>query len=153
MRIRTCSWLAVGLTAALVTAGCGGSKKRAAPTIPPTSREMPSEADENQPDPNLPEAIPPLLPPDSPEPPSEEQTRYGYRVQVGAFADGGQARSRADELRQRFTERVYVVHEGLLYKVQIGDFVSRDRADAARRKAIDLGLSGAFVVDAMIREP
>lgn len=153
MRIRCCSWVAVGLTAALVTAGCGGSKKRGAPTIPPTSREMPSEAEENQPNPDLPEAIPPLLQPDAPELPPEEETRYGYRVQVGAFADRNQARTRADELRQRFTEPVYVVHEGLLYKVQIGDFVSRDRADAARRKAIDLGLSGSFVVDAMIREP
>jgi cell division septation protein DedD len=113
---------------------------------------MPSEAPENQPEPGMPEAIPsPGEPTDVA--PGDENMRYGYRVQVGAFTEQSKAEERAGELRDLFREPIYVVPEGLLYKIQVGDFVSRDKADALRRRAIDLGLAGAFVLDTMIREP
>ena len=48
---------------------------------------------------------------------------------------------------------IHVLEGGGFYRVQVGDFVNRDKADSVRRRAIDLGLSGAFVVDSMIREP
>jgi cell division septation protein DedD len=131
--------------------GCSGSQKKPAPTIPPPTREMPSEAPENQPEPGTPPAFP--TPGETQETPSGEKTRYGYRIQVAAFTETSKAEERAQELRGFFEEPIYVVAEGLLYKVQVGDFVSRDKADSVRRRAIDLGLDGAFVVDTMIREP
>ena len=45
---------------------------------------------------------------------------------------------------------VYVEHEGLLYKVQVGDCLSRDEAETLRREAVGLGLEGAFIVDALV---
>lgn len=150
MRIRSYSCLLMSVILLATLVGCS-SKKRPAPTIPPPTRELPSEAPENQPEPDTPPAFP--TPDKIGDAPSLEGTRYGYRVQIGAFTENGRAEERAEELQDLFREPIYVVHEGLLYKVQLGDFVSRDKADSARRRAIDLGLSGAFVVDTMIREP
>jgi cell division septation protein DedD len=138
------------LMTVMLLCGCGKSRKKPVTAEEPPGRELPSQAPENRVQPGLPEAMP--LPGEAG---SEEEpgTRYGYRVQVAAYTQTDPAERRAAELRSLFGEPVYIVHEGLLYKIQVGDFVSRDRAQAIRRKAIDLGLDGAFVVDTMIKAP
>jgi cell division septation protein DedD len=146
MTTRTCR-LALWLLVLTIPWGCGPGRKAGPAEAPPTGRAMPSEAPENLPSPGAPEAFP------LPGEPGEEAQgkRLGYRVQVGAFAQEATARQRAEELRRLFEEPVYVVHEGLLYKIQVGDFVSRDRAEEVRRRAVDLGIEGAFVVDTLIQ--
>ncbi len=84
------------------------------------------------------------------EPPVVE-TRYGYRVQVFATSNEGHAQRRADEFRQQFSEKIYVDYEGLLYKVRVGDCVSRDDARVLRKKAVKLGVDGAFVIQTQIK--
>ena len=145
MTTRTARTLAV-LLGILLAAGCGGSRKAGPPKEPETGRPLPSEAPENIPQPGAPEAIPPPGQGQAPE----SGKRYGYRVQVAAYTERARAEERAAQLRRLFEESVHVVHEGLLYKVQVGDFVHKDRAEALRRKAVDLGLEGAFVVDTLI---
>ncbi|MBD3336997.1 MAG: hypothetical protein GF355_15900 [Candidatus Eisenbacteria bacterium] len=149
MTIRTCSLLLLALFLA-AAAGCGKSQKKTVVLEEPPDREMPSRAPDNRTQPGLPEAIPPA---GENIPSAEEGTRFGYRVQVAAYTASQTAEQKAEELRTLFSEPVYVVPEGLLFKIQVGDFVNRDRAQAVRRKAIDIGMDGAFVVDTMIREP
>lgn len=129
--------------------GCGKSRKQTTPVEEAPGRELPSEAPDNRVQPGFPEAMP-LPGEESGE--DEPNTRYGYRVQVAAFTQMDPAEARAAELRRLFDEPVYIVHEGLLYKIQVGDFVSRDRAQEIRRRAVDLGLDGAFVIDTMINK-
>jgi len=81
--------------------------------------------------------------------PDGEQ-RYGYRIQLFATADGRLAQQRAAEYRDLFAEAIYVRQEGVLYKVQVGDCISRDEAEALRRRARALGYEGAFIVDALV---
>jgi cell division septation protein DedD len=150
MKIGSYSLLLVA--AVIVLAACGKSTKEGPPAAEiPAGRELPSEAPENSVRPDLPEALPP--PGVTERLPDTEGKRFGYRVQVAAFTDAEAAENRAGQLRPLFNEPIYVAHEGLLHKVQVGDFVRRDRAEEIRRRAIDLGLDGAFVVDTMINEP
>lgn len=81
---------------------------------------------------------------------SESRTRYGYRVQLFATSNENLARGRAAEVQNLFEEKAYVEFEGLLYKVRVGDCLSRDEAAALRRKAIGLGHEGAFIVDTQV---
>jgi cell division septation protein DedD len=83
----------------------------------------------------------------------EEGTRPGYRVQVFATTDPALAEARAGEMRQLFEEQVYVEFEGELFKVRVGDCTNREEAANLRRRALGLGLEGAFIVDARVREP
>ena len=155
MRIPISSLLLSGaVLIGAVFSGCGRSSSRTPAIEPPSSRELPSEAPENAADPALPEAIPRAGEP-IPAPPGgvdEGSLRYGYRVQVAAFTEEETAAERVATLRRLFDEPVYIVTEGLLFKIQIGDFVSLDRAQEVRLKAVDLGFEGAFVVDSMIRK-
>ncbi len=86
-----------------------------------------------------------------PPPPAET---VGYRVQIGAFefetGKWGGAQLWASQARAKFTEPVYVEFDAGLYKVRVGDLVTREEADVLKAKAIQLGYAGAFVVEATI---
>ncbi|MCK4414374.1 MAG: SPOR domain-containing protein [Candidatus Eisenbacteria sp.] len=165
--------LSVGMMALLLASsllalpGCG---RRVAPPPPEVlPRTMPSEEEGRQAGVGAPEAVP-ILPegergvgreslyPGEGVPPGSEATpaeieghrRYGYRVQLFATADRELATAQAGEYRQFFSAAVYVEFEGLLYKVQVGDCLSRDEAEVLRREALGLGCDGAFVIDALV---
>ncbi len=84
-------------------------------------------------------------------PPAET---VGYRVQIGAFrfetGEWGGAQYRASEARMRFTEPVYVEFDGGLYKVRVGDCVTRSDAEILKSKAIELGYIDAFIAETTI---
>jgi cell division septation protein DedD len=152
--------LAAVLLAALAAGGvgCGRQAVPRAPADLPT--ELPSEEEAGRVTPASEEAIP-LLPRDLRSPaatPAADSTtaapagtarrqHYGYRVQLFASSSEAVARQRADEFARVFAEPVYLDYEGLLYKVRVGDFVSRDEAEALRRRVAEAGYDGAFVVE------
>jgi cell division septation protein DedD len=160
------------LVLAGATAGLGGCGRKTAPPVPPDlPYRMPSEEEAARAREGAPEALAPppapagergvardeLPPPDSlglapGAPQSDEGTRPGYRVQLFATTDSALAEARAAELRQLFDEEVYVELEGMLYKVRVGDCASRDEAALLRRRALGMGLEGAFIVDTRVRE-
>jgi len=163
--------LAFALSALLAMPGCG---RRSAPPVPPDlPYQMPSEQEAARAPAGAPEALPvppapagergvgpgnlPVPGPEMPAPAAEDRdvaaTRPGFRVQLFATTDPALAQARAAELRELFEEEVYVESEGLLYKVRVGDCLSRDEASELRRRALGLGLEGAFIVDARVREP
>jgi hypothetical protein len=90
----------------------------------------------------------PVVPPR--EDAAEAVKRLGYRVQIYAASDRELAQQRATEFEQYFDEKVYVIAEGLLYKIRIGNCVSRDEAEALRQKALSMGYEGAFVVSTTV---
>ncbi len=164
-----CNWkigcLFLGLL--LVAGGCA---QKPIPRVPPEIPTMlPSEEEARRVREETREAIPMLpsgerdlgaqdLPPAveataerEPEPlPVEVETRLGYRVQLYAASSESYARKRAAEYETVFDEKVYVAYEGLLYKVRIGDCTSMDEASALRRKAVEAGQGGAFIVDTQV---
>jgi len=88
-----------------------------------------------------------------PPPPPAAQAP-GYRVQIGAFrfetGEWGGAQQRASEARMRFTEPIYVQVEAGLYKVRVGDCVTRNDAEILKTKAIGLGYTDAFIIETTI---
>lgn len=88
-----------------------------------------------------------------PPPPPPAET-VGYRVQIGAFrfetGEWGGAQQRASEARMRFTESVYVEFEAGLYKVRVGDCVTRSDAEILKSKALQLNYTDAFIVETTI---
>jgi hypothetical protein len=141
----------------------GGCGRRAVPPPPEAlPRTMPSEEEARQAESDAPEAVPvlpggergvgrePALPAAPASPAVSGHQRYGYRVQIFATADEAQAAAQAEEYRRSFSAPVYVESEGLLFKVQVGDCLSRDEAEALRREAVGLGCEGAFIVDALV---
>lgn len=79
-----------------------------------------------------------------------EESKYGYRVQLGAFSNKELANQFAAQLRQNFTENVYVQYVSPFYKVRVGDFLTKDDAEKFKLKVWNLGFDDAFVVESKI---
>lgn len=90
---------------------------------------------------------------------SEEVTKlsgpvYGYRVQILAASIKENAERFAAEAQARFPDqRVYVEFIPPYYKVRIGDFLTREEAEAFKAKARSLGYFDAFIVETQINPP
>ncbi len=155
MRRPTCSARGVVVTLLCLVAsglGCGRAPRPGPPTDLPTT--MPSQEEAQRVREGAGEAItiPSAKVQASPAVPAEmPDLRSSYRVQVFATADSVLAAGRAAEVQELFDERVSVDLEESLYKVRIGDCASREVAEEVRRKALGLGLAGAFVVEVAVR--
>jgi len=79
-----------------------------------------------------------------------EESKYGYRVQLGAFSSKLLADQFAAQLRQNFTENVYVQYISPFYKVRVGDFLTKDGAEKFKLKVWNMGFDDAFVVESKI---
>ena len=94
----------------------------------------------------MPPVVTPTAPPPSPPPPSI----LGFRIQIFASSTQKNASRVADDARAVFTDNVYVQHVAPYYKVRVGDFLTREDAQALQAKALQKGYRGAFVVETMI---
>ena len=120
---------------------------------PPIEEEpiMPAPVVEESPpviaeEPYMPPVVTPTAPPPSPPPASI----LGFRIQIFASSTQKNASRVADDARAVFTENVYVQHVAPYYKVRVGDFLTRENAQALQTKALQKGYRGAFVVETMI---
>jgi septal ring-binding cell division protein DamX len=93
----------------------------------------------------------------TPTPPTEvkktapSKPLYGYRVQILATSNKEKADMFAKEAQARFKDqKVYVEFISPYYKVRIGDFLTREEAEAFRAKAKSLGYFDAFIVESPI---
>lgn len=93
--------------------------------------------------------------PSSPDSAAKPQPRLidGYRVQILATSEEARAQRAADAVRSRLGEAAYVEYEGLLYKVRIGDCASWTEAERLRKRLLDAGFEGAFIVRTRIEAP
>jgi len=82
--------------------------------------------------------------PGAPERPSDSGPVYA--VQLLASASHATALERARSLARHFGDPPVVVEQGGLFKVRVGACRERAAANALRRRAVELGFDGAFVV-------
>lgn len=82
----------------------------------------------------------------------EPELATGYRVQVFAARDRADATAFAREIEALVEEHaVYVERVDAWYKVRVGDFASRERAERLRRHLAERGVEGPWTVRTTIR--
>ncbi len=89
----------------------------------------------------------------APKPKPTVKPAQGYRVQVFASTDSLNAQKQKEKLIPAIKEKIYLIHEKNLYKVQVGDFLWRPPADSLRDRIKKLGFHGAWVVQRSIFIP
>ncbi len=92
----------------------------------------------------------PVVPIPQPTAPAAPPTAYGFRIQIFASSSQENAERIANDAQQSFTEQIYVEPDGNLFKVRVGDFLTREDADKLKVKAAQLGFRGSFVVETMV---
>jgi len=76
------------------------------------------------------------------------QSVWGWRVQIFASATLENARKVAEEARWRFSEhQVFILEQGGLHKVQVGNGLGRVQADQLKQRAKEQGFPGAFAIE------
>jgi cell division septation protein DedD len=93
-----------------------------------------------------------LYPPPPPPPPAYREIE-GFRIQVFAGTDSLSAASVKQNVGRDTDDNVYLLHEGGLYKIQVGNFPYRMEADNMKLTLKDKGYEGAWVVKRMIHVP
>jgi cell division septation protein DedD len=76
----------------------------------------------------------------------------GWRIQVFASSSMARADEFSRKARQRFTEAVYVEYDPPLYKVRVGDFLSKEDARHMANRAKAEGFD-AWIVEALVLRP
>jgi cell division septation protein DedD len=93
-----------------------------------------------------------LIPPPPPPPPNYREVD-GFRVQVFAGLDSINAFNTKIKVQTATYDSVYLVNEGGLVKIQVGDFLYRVDADNQNMQLRRAGFSGSWVVPKKIRVP
>lgn len=114
------------------------------PPVEPVLNPVPAETAVTYMPPTPVVSIPQVTPPASPA------TTYGYRVQIFASSSRENAERIANNAKASFTHGIYVEPEDNLFKVRIGDFITKEEAAQLKAKANQLGFRGAFVVETMV---
>lgn len=90
-------------------------------------------------------------PPPPPEP--KIKTVPGYRIQVMAVADSLKAKTELFTLKNKIDDPIYIVAEGGLFKLQVGNFLYRNPADMRLLDLRKHGIENAWVVKTEIIKP
>jgi cell division septation protein DedD len=77
----------------------------------------------------------------------------GWRVQIHAFPTMANAEAAAAKARQHFTEPVYVEYQAPMYKVRVGDFLTKDDARLMVNRAKAENYTQAWVVEDLVMRP
>jgi cell division septation protein DedD len=83
--------------------------------------------------------------------PDQGRATPGYRIQIFASTEEVRAKEVAGEARSRLGEPVYIEFEAPLYKVRVGDCVTRGEADALKERAAQQGYDGAWVAETTVQ--
>ncbi len=75
---------------------------------------------------------------------------WGWRIQVGAFIYRRNAERTATHLEQKIELPIYIVVENPWYKVLVGDFRSKDKAEEYLDIIHRIGYKDAFVRESMV---
>jgi hypothetical protein len=74
----------------------------------------------------------------------------GYRIQVAISQDENDLIDIKEKLELIIKEKIYIKFELPNYKLRIGNFDSRKKAEAYRNRVIQLGYRSAWVVPTLI---
>ncbi|MBN2071273.1 MAG: SPOR domain-containing protein [Candidatus Krumholzibacteriota bacterium] len=75
----------------------------------------------------------------------------GYRIQVFASSDLGKAGELKNNIMAGTGLAVYIEFEDGMYKVRVGDFLTREDASQARKKLVD-GYPDCWIVNTTVRK-
>ena len=70
----------------------------------------------------------------------------GFRVQLLATRDRFSAEKFQSELEQVYNKNIYIIFEAPNYKVRIGDFIDRERAEEFRKDLSNKGYPSAWII-------
>lgn len=87
-----------------------------------------------------------ILVPAPPAPGDSLSLTDGFRVQAFAGLDSARAVKLKDQIHPFIKDTIYVLKEGGLFKVQIGDFPFRSDADSIQRQLTLNSIAGTWVV-------
>lgn len=91
-----------------------------------------------------------ILPPPPPPPPDYREIQ-GFRIQLFAGTDSMGAATIKQKADSEVDDMVYLLNEGGLFKIQIGDYPYRMDADNMKIALDGKGFEGAWVVKRLIR--
>jgi cell division septation protein DedD len=99
-------------------------------------------------------AVTPPAAPAQPAPkvPDPQVFTPGWRVQIFASASMVNADALAAKARAKFTEPVYVEYEPPLYKVRVGDFLTKREAETMKTRVLAEDFD-AYVVESLVVRP
>ena len=75
----------------------------------------------------------------------------GFRVQLLATRDRFNAEKFQSELEQIYNKKIYIIFEAPNYKVRIGDFIDRERAEKFRKDLSNKGYPSAWIIRTKIK--
>lgn len=90
-----------------------------------------------------------ILPPPPPPLPNYKEIE-GFRIQIFAGTDSISALSVQNRVDMAVNDPVYLIHEGGLFKIQVGDYPYRMDADNMKMTLNNKGYDGAWVAKRMI---
>jgi cell division septation protein DedD len=136
-----------------LAAGCA-TKVVQGPAKEPVAEQAPKAPFPEQPATPAPQPTEPA-PTASPAaaPRSSVQQLSGWRVQIFVSGTRENARKVAEDARWKFPDQqIFLTEYEPYYKVQIGNGLSRQAADALKQKAKDQGYPGAFPVEILLEQ-
>ena len=75
----------------------------------------------------------------------------GFRVQILATKELVTAEQLQKQLLDNLNQNIYIVFEAPNYKVRVGDFIDRKKAETLRQKMIKEGYSSAWIIRTRIK--
>jgi len=75
----------------------------------------------------------------------------GFRVQILATKELVTAEQLQKQLLDNLNQNIYIVFEAPNYKVRVGDFIDRKKAENLRQKMIKEGYSSAWIIRTRIK--
>lgn len=92
----------------------------------------------------------PMVPITPATPPQTPPSVFGFRVQIFASSSRENAERISSDAQKSLADKIYVEAEENLFKVRLGDFVTREDADKLKARVVKLGFKGSFVVETMV---
>ena len=75
----------------------------------------------------------------------------GFRVQLLATKEASKAEQLQKKLLNNLNQNIYIVYEAPNYKVRIGDFIDRRKAENLRKEMIKEGYTSAWIIRTRIK--
>jgi len=80
------------------------------------------------------------------KPPAAGPALLGFTIQTGAFSNMDNAIRMTDALNKRGYEAFYFVHESGLFKVRMGNFSTRQKADLSAKKLLNKNVISEYYI-------
>jgi len=81
---------------------------------------------------------------------SKEAAVLGYRVQLFSSADYYEVIAKRNEAADKFTQEIYLDYEAPYYKLRLGNFTDKEKADELKNSVKSDGFPDAWVIQTKV---